>query len=143
MSLFGKYKSVVLDVDDEDKGGKIRVSCPEVFGEGDMSGWCTPCVNVAGDSFGDFCLPRVGDFVWLEFEKGDVDKPIYSGGWFSAGKTPLTNYGEEERVISFEDVKLTFKNGTLTISAGGSSIALNASMINKLRSIQPCSHPDS
>jgi uncharacterized protein involved in type VI secretion and phage assembly len=37
---------------------------------------------------GIFVIPPVGANVWVEFERGDPDYPIWSGGFWDTGGTP-------------------------------------------------------
>jgi uncharacterized protein involved in type VI secretion and phage assembly len=56
---------------------------PDVLGELE-SGWAMPCVPFAGSGMGLFGLPKVGAGVWVEFEHGDPDYPIWTGCWFGS-----------------------------------------------------------
>src|SRR6185503_3191470 len=48
-----------------------------------------PCVPFAGKQSGVYVVPQVGAGVWVEFEQGDPDYPIWSGGfWGSAAEVP-------------------------------------------------------
>jgi uncharacterized protein involved in type VI secretion and phage assembly len=50
--------------------------------------WAMPCLPGAGPSVGFFTIPPVGAKVWVEFERGDLDYPIWSGGFWGSGETP-------------------------------------------------------
>jgi len=58
-TYYGKYRAEVVDVNDPEQRGRIRVQCPKVLGSA-KSAWCETCVPVAGDDEGDFCLPASG-----------------------------------------------------------------------------------
>jgi uncharacterized protein involved in type VI secretion and phage assembly len=81
-NYLGKYRGIVKDTDDKDKKGRIRALVPDVYGE-NLSGWATPCVPFAGASSGWFALPPRDASVWIEFERGDPDFPIWSGCFWS------------------------------------------------------------
>jgi hypothetical protein len=50
-----------------------------------------PCVPVAGIQMGIYALPPIGAGVWVEFEQGDPDYPIWVGGfWGTAAEVPST-----------------------------------------------------
>jgi uncharacterized protein involved in type VI secretion and phage assembly len=38
-----------------------------------------PCVPLAGKQMGAYLVPQIGSGVWVEFEQGDPDYPIWSG----------------------------------------------------------------
>ena len=123
MSYYGKYRAKVVDIKDPEKRGRIRVMCPKVLGEA-KSSWCEPCVPIAYDLGGDFALPKLGEFVWVEFEAGDPNKPIYIGGLWSTEKSPSASYDEKERLITWGECKIIMGEDSITISVGGSSITL-------------------
>jgi len=80
--FFGKYKGVVTDNKDTMFSGRVRAKVNEVFGDNEC-GWATACLPFAGPQMGFFAIPPVGAGVFIEFEGGDPDRPIWSGGWLS------------------------------------------------------------
>lgn len=103
--FFGKYRGVVKSLKDPKKLGRIQVYVPDVHGadvyEGGaaISGWAFPVHIVA-----DACLPKVGDFVWVEFESGNRELPLWQLGAFLynkvdgslAPKNFIGEYGRED-----------------------------------------------
>jgi uncharacterized protein involved in type VI secretion and phage assembly len=81
--FFGKYRGVVSDVQDPLNMARIRARVPDVLGD-DESGWAMPCLPFAGSGMGFFALPGVGAGVWIEFEHGDPDRPIWAGCWIGS-----------------------------------------------------------
>ena len=122
---YGKYRAKVVDIKDPEKRGRIRVMCPKVLGDA-KSAWCETCVPVAGDNDGDFCLPTIGESVWIEFEEGDADRPVLTGGWYSSEKSPKSNYDDasNERIISFKGAKISMRSDQCTIITQDSSVTL-------------------
>jgi uncharacterized protein involved in type VI secretion and phage assembly len=87
-TYFGKYRGTVTDVRDPLQTGRLRARVPDVMGDNE-TGWATPCVPFAGGGMGFFALPKVGAGVWVEFEHGDPDYPIWTGCWWdSAAEVP-------------------------------------------------------
>ena len=119
---FGKYRAIVVEINDPEKRGRIKVKCPSVLGES-RSNWCEPCVPIAYDNGGDFCLPKINETAWIEFEAGDVNKPIYVGNWWSKEKTPSTDYNPNIRIISHD-------GSSIEISASGIKIKSETTEIN-------------
>ena len=111
--FYGKFRAVVTDIDDPDKRGRIRVKCPKVLGDS-KSHWCEVCSPVAYEQGGDFWLPKKDDTVWIEFEDGDPDKPVYSGSWWSNNKCIAKDdedeYNENTRIIEFDGCKIKMKS---------------------------------
>jgi len=86
---YGKFRGVVVDNIDPLQLGRVLVQVPKVFDAGD-SRWAMPCVPVAGHQSGLFLLPAIGAPVWVEFEQGDAELPIWVGGyWVDAGELPV------------------------------------------------------
>lgn len=76
---YGKYRGFVVDNDDPDHRGRLRVRIPAVLGNA-VTGWALPCLPLGGrPGLGAFWLPDVGAALWVEFEAGDIDHPIWSG----------------------------------------------------------------
>ena len=87
-SYLGKYRGSVSDINDPLMVGRVRARVPDVFGE-EESGWAMPCAPFGGSGVGFFALPTVGAGVWIEFEHGDPDYPVWSGCWWgSAAEMP-------------------------------------------------------
>jgi uncharacterized protein involved in type VI secretion and phage assembly len=80
---FGKYRGIVTVNEDPLKTGRIRAKVPDVLGD-EESGWAMACVPFAGKGAGFYAVPDVGVGVWIEFEQGDPDYPIYTGCWWGS-----------------------------------------------------------
>jgi Type VI secretion system/phage-baseplate injector OB domain len=74
---YGKYRGRVVNNLDPMQQGRIQAVVP-FFGEEPL-GWALPCVpcSVLGPVL--TAVPSIGANVWIEFEQGDVDYPIWSG----------------------------------------------------------------
>jgi hypothetical protein len=87
--FYGKYRGTVFNVADPQQIGRIQAIVPDVLGV-IPSSWAMPCFPVTGKQFGLFALPQVGTGVWIEFEQGDPNFPIWSGCWYGlVAETPL------------------------------------------------------
>lgn len=86
--FFGKYRGTVLNNADPMQTGRIQAQVPDVLGT-TPSSWAMPCVPLAGIQMGVYVVPPVGAGVWVEFEQGDPDYPIWVGCWWgSASEVP-------------------------------------------------------
>lgn len=81
--FYGKYRGIVTDINDPLMTGRIRARVPDVMGDLE-SGWALPCAPFGGSGMGFFALPKVGAGVWIEFEHGDPEYPIWVGAWFGS-----------------------------------------------------------
>ena len=87
--FYGKYRGTVINNIDPMQLGRIMVMVPDVSGFIPTS-WAMPCVPIAGKQMGTFVVPQVGAGVWIEFEQGDPDYPIWVGGfWGIAAEVPV------------------------------------------------------
>jgi uncharacterized protein involved in type VI secretion and phage assembly len=86
--FFGKYRGVVVNNIDPLQIGRIQAIVPDVSNIIPTS-WAMPCVPVAGKQMGTYVVPQIGAGVWIEFEQGDPDYPIWVGGfWGSVSEVP-------------------------------------------------------
>jgi Type VI secretion system/phage-baseplate injector OB domain len=90
--FFGKYRGIVTSNTDPLSLGRLQALVPEVLGESPSS-WALPCTPYAGTGAGQFTIPPVGAGVWIEFEAGNVSRPIWAGCWWSAGEVPMDENG--------------------------------------------------
>lgn len=86
--LFGKFAGQVVDNDDPLRLGRIKARVPEAMGGLD-TGWAKPCVPMAGPVAGFFSLPPIGAGVWIEFEAGDLSRPIWTGCFWGDDELPV------------------------------------------------------
>ncbi len=86
--VYGKYAGTVVNNVDPNNLGRITAFVPEVLGE-IPTGWAKPCTPYAGPTTGFFSLPSIGAGVWIEFEAGDVTRPIWAGCHWGAGEPPM------------------------------------------------------
>jgi uncharacterized protein involved in type VI secretion and phage assembly len=85
---YGKYRATVINNIDPMQIGRIQVIVPDVSNVIPTS-WAMPCVPVAGIQMGVYTVPPIGSGVWVEFEQGDPDYPIWVGCfWGTAAEVP-------------------------------------------------------
>ncbi len=84
--FFGKYRGTVSNNVDPMQMARIQAYVPAIGG--DNLGWALPCAPFAGPDMGLVTVPPVGANVWIEFESGDVNYPIWSGCFWGAGELP-------------------------------------------------------
>ncbi len=85
---YGKYRGTVIQNVDPEQRGRIQAMVPDVSGL-IPSTWAMPCVPIAGKQSGSYFVPQIGAGVWIEFEQGDPDYPIWTGCfWGIAAEVP-------------------------------------------------------
>jgi Type VI secretion system/phage-baseplate injector OB domain len=129
--FYGKYRGKVANNIDPMQLGRIQVSVPSVLGDGSLS-WAMPCVPFAGSGVGFFMIPPNDANVWVEFERGDIDYPIWTGCFWGVGEVPATPAVAEVKVIKTADVTLTLSD---LPGVGGCTIELKNGQKIKLGSL--------
>ncbi len=110
--FFGKYRGKVTANKDPLNLGRIQVSVPAIFGEGRQS-WAMPCTPYAGKDIGFFTIPPIDTNVWVEFEGGDPDYPIWSGFFWGENELPQNAKVEDPvkvQVFKTDGITITLSN---------------------------------
>jgi uncharacterized protein involved in type VI secretion and phage assembly len=150
---YGKFRGIVTDNMDPQKRGRLKLRIPSVLADQD-SDWALPCLPYGGaDQQGIFMVPEIDAQVWVEFEEGDISRPIWVGTfWQQESDTPEDAAKEEPttrliqtksgHILQFDDEDgeeqfrlfhpadaeiIIDKNGTISlIDASGGRLNLNA-----------------
>lgn len=107
---YGKYRARVTNIDDPQKMGRIKAICPKVLGPSEETAWALPNLPP-----GYFRLPKIGDLVWLEFEDGDPNYPIWTGMFFTNNSFPFA--GKTDTLIDTNETILIRSSKETTIIA--------------------------
>ena len=141
--FWGKYRGTVLNNIDPEMRGRLNCMVPDVLSVV-PSTWAEPCTPLAGPTgppMGVYLVPPVGAGVWIEFEHGDPDYPIWVGcRWGSTADVPpmakaglpvspsivLQTAGQNMVVIS----DLPGPAGGIMIQSGASMVSINQTGIS-------------
>lgn len=111
---YGKYRGTVINVEDPMRMGRIMAEVPQVYGML-PSTWAMPCVSFAGIQSGEWTIPPLGAGVWMEFEQGDPNYPIWTGGYWGSAAEPPALAQLAPATVNHYLVQTTLQN-TLQIS---------------------------
>lgn len=80
--FLGNYRAKVEDNMDPLKLGRVRARVYPMFSsvEAEFLPWAVPAMALfegAGVGIGSFCVPAIGTNVWVFFEMGDHNQPVY------------------------------------------------------------------
>ena len=141
---YGKYRGTVVENIDPMQIGRIMAQVPAVLGT-TSSSWAMPCVSAAGTQAGCFIVPPIGSQVWMEFEAGNPDNPIWTGGfWGQVSEIPVLASAPQaippgqnivlqttgQNVILLSDADPTPASGGILLkSASGATIRVNSTGI--------------
>ena len=134
--FYGKYRGSVINTADPSQIGRIQVQVSDITGY-KPSTWAMPCVPVAGIHAGIFVVPSIGSQVWVEFEQGNPDYPIWTGGfWSSAAEVPpsaavspypniVLQTTSQNSVVIGDAAPTSTSGGIVLKSANGAMIVVN------------------
>ena len=77
----GKHRGTVVNNIDPYQIGRIQVAVPDVS-LAPLATWAMPCFPMAGKQMGAQMIPQPGSGVWVEFEQGDINFPIWTGCFY-------------------------------------------------------------
>lgn len=79
---YGTYAGIVVSNDDPEKRHRIKIACPEVWGEDEsVDVWVLPRGSFLGKKIGLHAPPQKDDVVWVTFRGGNAKKPLWEYGW--------------------------------------------------------------
>jgi uncharacterized protein involved in type VI secretion and phage assembly len=128
---FGKYRGVVTDIGDPDDRCRIKARVPAVLDDQESS-WAEAALPFAGSSHGLVMLPQVGDGVWIEFEAGDISRPIWTGGFFKSGDRPAPKSARARVIVTEGGHQLVLdedSNEIKLVHPGGATLTMSATEI--------------
>lgn len=143
--FYGIYRGTVLQNVDPEFRGRLLLSCPDVQSllPSTWAEACAPLSGPPGPGMGAYMVPPIGAGVWVQFERGDPNRPIWIGGRFATPADPpmmaklglplspsivFSTLGQNNVVIS--DMPPTpLTGGIMLRSATGAMIIVNDSGI--------------
>jgi hypothetical protein len=87
----GKYRGTVINNIDPEQRGRLQLLVPDVTTllPSTWAEACAPLAGPTGPPMGVYLVPPIGAGVWVEFEHGDPDYPIWVGcRWGLAADIP-------------------------------------------------------
>jgi len=123
--FYGKYRGTVEANIDPLSMGRIQIRAPAVLGDTTVA-WAMPCVPYAGSGVGLFLTPPNGANVWVEFEGGDPDLPIWTGCFWGVGEVPDLPVSPEIKRLKTDGVAITIDDRP---GGGGLMIEVNPQLL--------------
>ncbi len=128
--FYGKYRGTVSGNVDPEQRGRIQAKVPDVLGD-NTSTWALPAVPYAGKNVGLFLVPPTDALVWVEFEQGDPDYPIWSGCFWAEGEAPASPAVAAMKVLKTDAATVTLNDqqgsaGITIETTSGLKIVMNS-----------------
>lgn len=109
LESFGKYYSIyrgyVANVDDPENMGRLQILVPEIYGSQLYEHWAFPRNMYGGKGYGSKVLPEKGDVVWVTFEGGNPEVPIWEHGYFGKDEIDEADFKREKDCYWFQTPK--------------------------------------
>jgi hypothetical protein len=123
--FYGKYRAFVSDNADPEHRGRLRLRIPSVLGKDVISGWALPCApygGAAGQGF--FFIPDKDAGVWVEFEAGLLEYPVWVGTFWSkpGGSSEVPEPANSQSPPTSKLIRTT--NHTLELADGSDGQAI-------------------
>ncbi len=135
---YGKYRGQVEDNEDPLMLGRILANVPAIIGM--PMNWALPCTPYAGFGVGFYAIPPIGANVWVEFEQGDPNYPIWSGCFWDEGQVPNEPVVPLKKVFQTESITMilndTPEEGGFTLLVNPPAVDVPLSMIFNSEGIQ-------
>ena len=117
-TFFGKYRGTVVNNVDPLQMGRLQAIVPDVSTVL-LTSWAMPCLPVGGIQTGIFTVPPIGTGIWVEFEQGDPDFPIWTGCfWGSAAEVPALAHTVPPALFGIT-LQTTLQNGIVISDVPG------------------------
>ena len=116
--FYGKYRGKVVANEDPLGIGRVQALVPAI--DPGAINWAMPCTPYAGPQEGFYMIPPVGANIWVEFEGGDPNYPIWSGCFWGEKqdqKPPTDANGPKLKVLQTEQLVLSFDDQNKKLTA--------------------------
>jgi hypothetical protein len=139
---YGSYRGYVLDNNDPKGMNRVKITCPNIHGDDPIGVWAYPKGQWGGKNYGISILPEKGDVVFVEFDHGDSDYPMWTHSGYGLTEKPeefkeLGTYGfktPKGNIIIIDDtanprILVKFKNTKEYIEIKEEQLELESKLI--------------
>lgn len=123
------FSATVTANEDPDGRNRVKVSCPDVYGEGMNSPWLTNRSEVNGPNRGSVFTPKIGDKVFVNFRDGSSDAGEYFGGPRDADSTVPEEFSDPNinGIVCESGIKVIYNDndGSYSFETDGGMLKLH------------------
>jgi phage baseplate assembly protein gpV len=95
--FFGLYAGKVAENRDPEKAFRLQLQIPSLLGDAILENWALPVGIPNGKFAGFLALPKIGENVWVQFENGNIEYPLWQYGCFRLNEAP--QYSDETQIL--------------------------------------------
>jgi len=135
---YGVYRGVVSELDVENRC-RLKVIVPGTGNDGTpLSAWAYPVFPFAGNGYGWYQVPKVKDTVWIMFEGGRLQNPIWIGGWYGKDELPTAFRDKQDNAVGIvtphgHNIVIDETSDTITVTHhaddGDATVVINGGII--------------
>ena len=113
---YGKYRGIVISNEDPLRLGRVKVIVPNMILD-DQYSWALPALPYAGDGVGLYLVPPLKASVWVEFEQGDAEYPVWTGCFWHENEVPKEASGPDIKLLKTKTCTITINDliGSISI----------------------------
>jgi phage baseplate assembly protein V len=123
--FYGVEEGIVTSVD-QDISKEARLMVRLVRRDDRMELECRMCNSYAGNNYGFFFVPQVGDEVLVAFIQGDMRLPIILGGLYNGEDKPPADHPRLRRIQSVNGHRISFIDATESNGSKGALVIEDA-----------------
>lgn len=117
--FFGVEEGIVISVEEHlSKDGRVMVK----LARRDVELECRMCNSHAGNNYGFYFVPVVGDEVLVAFTQGDMREPVILGGLYNGKDKPPAGHPRLRRIQSVNGHRISFIDATQSKGSKGALI---------------------
>ena len=129
---YGTYRATVMDNNDPDKLGRVQIRVGAIHGDRPCERWAWPISPWAGNGYGLWFVPDIGSTVYVVFDHGQADHPLWSGSWWGDGEPTADMTTKKVVIATKEGMKLVLDrtNKSVTVEqSSGTSLFMDDSVV--------------
>jgi hypothetical protein len=129
---YGTYRGQVMDNQDPQNMGRVKIHCPTIHGDLFPDHWAMPVTAYAGKNCGLWVVPDAGEWVHVRFDHGRLDYPMWEGGWWGQGEITADMVPKHVVLATKEGLKIVLSRESKQIllqQDTGNSILIDGSRI--------------
>jgi len=85
---YGFYEGIVSNNEDPEIRGRVKIICPNVYGDVEYPKWALPFGMFSGKGIGSYWIPPNNSPIWATFKNGNPEFPLWTYGWYPKDYAP-------------------------------------------------------